>query len=98
MARPECLDCGMDTRQAGEYYMLRPDVWLTAHPDGTGMLCVGCVEQRLGRRLERPDFVDCAINGLPTTTRSKRLKDRLSGPGDLQDTNTLSSFAFYLGE
>ena len=41
-----------------------------------GMLCLGCLEQRLGRLLERDDFSDAPINYYPAI--SDRFKIRLS--------------------
>jgi hypothetical protein len=46
-----CLDCGVNTGTIGEYYILRDEVWLAAVPRRHGMLCLGCVEARLHRRL-----------------------------------------------
>jgi hypothetical protein len=52
-ARFRCDACDQSCQH--EYYMLRDDVWREAK--GTdGMLCIGCVEQRLGRELTRADF------------------------------------------
>ena len=42
-------------------------------------LCIGCVEQRLGRMLNYTDFSDAPINNLNfPTERSKRLWNRLT--------------------
>ena len=51
-----CIDCGIDTDKIGEYYMLRDEVWNAAVPEERGMLCIGCVEARLHRRLTSADF------------------------------------------
>jgi hypothetical protein len=50
--RLHCLDCGVNTAEIGEYYMLRDELWAATGvaPDGW-MLCVACAEKRLGRRL-----------------------------------------------
>jgi hypothetical protein len=71
-----CLDCGVNTAAIGEYYMLHKQVWLEANPDDAGMLCVGRVEERLGRRLEPDDFTLASINDEPV---SKRLRSRVRG-------------------
>jgi hypothetical protein len=73
------LDCGTDTIEAGEYYILRDDVWLSTglKQDG-GMLCIGCVESRLGRRLNRADFTSAGINMQPNAWRSARFNKRLA--------------------
>lgn len=43
----------------------------------SGMLCIGCLETRLGRTLERDDFIDFPINTDWEDYRSERLQDRL---------------------
>ena len=57
-----CLDCGVNTDEIGEYYMLTNEVWKEAVPDLVGMLCINCVELRLGRQLWPEDFMDSPIN------------------------------------
>ncbi len=58
-----CMDCGKDTYQSREYYMLRNDVWRRICPDDyKGMLCLVCVEKRLGRALVLSDFPYWNIN------------------------------------
>jgi hypothetical protein len=67
-----CVDCHVDTLEAGEFYMVRDDVWpLDARG---GMLCVGCLEERIGRRLTPADFTDAPINRLGRN--STRLRAR----------------------
>lgn len=56
--RLDCLDCGIDTYVIGEYpYHLRDELWHAVVPGGRGMLCLGCLEVRLGRPLRQKDFV-----------------------------------------
>lgn len=75
----KCMDCGKDTQQIGEYYMLHNQVWYTiaAKTCGRGMLCLGCVESRLGRPLVSADFK----RGVPINEgffpRSDRFLDRI---------------------
>jgi hypothetical protein len=77
-----CLDCNVHTKKIGEYYCLQKDVWysVTAEHGGTGMLCLGCLEERLGRILTSDDFVP----GIPINEnddhvrRSDRFLNRLS--------------------
>ena len=71
-----CLDCGIDTMATDEYYMVLDDVWLKGVPDGQGMLCIGCLEKRLGRQLVASDFIAAPIN-LGFFPRSRRFLDRL---------------------
>jgi hypothetical protein len=53
---PICIDCGIDTEQIEEHYMVHDNLWCTGNPAERGMLCIGCFEKRLGRRLCREDF------------------------------------------
>jgi hypothetical protein len=77
-----CADCGVDTVDIGEYYMLHDEVWsatgMPTEPDLRSYLCVGCVEGRLGRILSRADFTDAPLNTTwPPANRSGRLINRL---------------------
>lgn len=76
-----CYDCGHDTQMMHEYYMLHNDVWWLA-TRGTPylsefMLCIGCVEKRLGRKLHKLDFSMAPINHKNEIKRSLLLKSRL---------------------
>jgi hypothetical protein len=55
--RWHCLDCGFDTIKFGHYSMVRDDVWAASgcSPHG-GMLCLYCLQKRLGRPLKFADF------------------------------------------
>lgn len=79
LARFNCLDCGVSTLENGEYYMVTDEVWLeeVAAID-SGMLCIGCLEERLGRRLTKDDFILAPINDGWLFDQSPRLQDRLS--------------------
>jgi len=76
-----CQDCGHDTYMMGELYMLQFYLWddMLERTGWAHMLCIGCVEERLGRRLERSDFINCPLNfELRYTKRqSLRLRSRL---------------------
>lgn len=72
-----CLDCGVDTREVDEYYMTHDPLWLQANPQDDGMLCIGCLESRIGRKLNRNDFTNVPIN-LPDETTSERFLNRLA--------------------
>ncbi len=54
----ECMDCGVNTFKTDEYYMVRRPLWLEATYDegGNGMLCISCLENRIGRKLKKEDF------------------------------------------
>ena len=71
-----CTDCSFDTLRKGEYYMLNDPLW-ESYGCGDGMLCIGCMEKRMGRRLNREDFAPVPINA-NTPRQSKRLQKRLS--------------------
>ena len=57
-----CLDCDVNTALNNEYYMLESEVWKEAIPDLWGMLCLNCVELRLGRQLWPEDFTEAPLN------------------------------------
>jgi hypothetical protein len=73
-----CTDCGYDTF-GNEYYMVRNDVWERAlgHKEDGVVLCIGCLEKRIGRTLTRWDFTDCPLNTMSDWPRSARLRSRL---------------------
>lgn len=58
-----CVDCGINTIEIGEYYMVSDACWRRAgmKPHG-GFLCIGCLEERLGERLKSINFKDCPLN------------------------------------
>jgi len=70
-----CLDCGVDTGKIGEHYFIKTEIWLSAVNSIKGMLCIGCLENRLGRVLKAEDFTTCYLN--KGGTRSQRLIDRM---------------------
>ena len=71
-----CVDCSVNTCGIDEYYMVRDSVWRAARmkPAG-GMLCIGCLEKRLGRMLCPGDFTSCSLNREPQ--QSERLQRRI---------------------
>jgi hypothetical protein len=89
-----CRDCGMETLPVdwgyrAEYYMVKNEIWDTVGP-GWGYLCVGCLESRMGRKLNADDFIDAPVNdlGIADTQRfawsyrTPRLKSRLANHGE----------------
>jgi hypothetical protein len=78
----EAVNAGRAIRQRvdkrSEIYCTTPTVWAAASLGGhEGCLCVGCLEKRLGRTLNREDFIlGHPFNG-PQWPRTKRLKDRI---------------------
>lgn len=72
-----CLDCKADTGKMGEFYYIHLPLWLVAVGSIDGMLCIGCLEKRLGRKLTRSDFTDASINNPQYGIKSVRLMERL---------------------
>ena len=73
-----CLDCGIDTGKIGEHYMLIDSVWYQVHTSNKGMLCIGCLEIRLRRKLTKLDFNTSHVNAiLPAKIYSARLLNRM---------------------
>jgi hypothetical protein len=74
-----CVDCKVDTLIIGEYYMLHHSVWEdTGLGIYDGMLCILCVEKRIGRQLNSEDFSNLPINTQPILFRSQLLLERMS--------------------
>lgn len=76
-----CLDCQVNTSDINEYYMVHNHIWNRIVPEGSGMLCIGCLETRLGRELNFGDFTDALINhpdGAFLKPHSERLYHRLT--------------------
>lgn len=78
----DCVLCGVDTGEIGEYYMTTDKIW-RRHGPAHGCLCIGCLEQRMGRKLRRSDFKDVPLNTEPDWSRSGRLLDRLGLPAEV---------------
>lgn len=74
-----CLDCKVDTRKLYEHYYLKLRIWQRVHSSEAGMLCIGCVERRLGRVLTPEDFTDAWINDPKRNAMSLRLLTRITG-------------------
>jgi hypothetical protein len=55
--RVSCVDCQRNTAEIGHWYMLHDHVWAgTGLGPEDGVLCLGCLQQRLGRWLRYTDF------------------------------------------
>lgn len=72
-----CLDCGEDTGKMNEHYFIHTETWLSVVGSTVGMLCVSCLETRLGRKLVASDFPCVTINHPKHGAKSKKLLDRL---------------------
>jgi hypothetical protein len=91
--RAWCGGCGVDTSWdgLGEWYTVKNAIWervwpetsngkLISKPNGPRhFLCIGCLEERLGRTLTSDDFEEGNILNRPQRGQSKRLRDRLKG-------------------
>ena len=74
-----CLDCPVDTGKIHEHYFIQTDTWMSVVGSKIGMLCVACLENRLGRQLNRADFPDVTINNPKYEAKSQRLMERMNG-------------------
>lgn len=77
-----CMDCSENTSELREFYMLNDEIWLRAVPGRLGMLCIDCVEARLGRRLRPDDFDSQWMPEIIGRNWSKRLVARIFGLED----------------
>jgi len=82
--KPECFMCrlcGHDVRAMAELYMVWDDLWNeVTWPNSAGMLCIGCFEDLLGRKLTGADFTPAPLNdigGIYHAYPSLRMRDRL---------------------
>jgi hypothetical protein len=74
----DCLDCNRSTLELREYYMVQFVLWDQVHPENKGMLCIECLEKRLGRKLTSTDFTECPLNEINKTDSSLLLMTRLA--------------------
>jgi hypothetical protein len=72
-----CRECGINTMTLGEFYMVHDSVWPLEKD--AGLLCIGCLEERIGRRLVPSDFTACPLN---RDRQSPRLRSRY---GEVRD-------------
>ena len=88
-ARFECEGCGRSCRD--EYYMLRSELWQKVCRFND-TLCIGCVEDRLGRKLVPTDFnLEDTHNLIKLWPPARRLKERL-GVGWYKHRNRVLAF------
>jgi hypothetical protein len=86
-ARFECEACGRFCRD--EYYMLRTELWRKVC-QSNNILCIGCVEDRLGRKLVPTDFnVEETFASAMQFPPCRRLKQRLGISWDKRLTRVL---------
>ena len=64
IARWKCKDCGKDCQKDNrDYYMIQHELW-DKYGVGDGMLCMNCIETRLGRKLTAEDILPCFLTGI----------------------------------
>jgi len=71
-----CVECGVNTLEIFEYYMLKNDIWALAKVK-EGMLCIRCFETKANITLSRDHFIDYPIN-TGSFIRSELLQKRIS--------------------
>lgn len=76
-----CADCRRDVRPGvgiDEQFMVQNELWaLATEARPADFLCVGCIENRIGRRLRRHDFTGAPLNF--DIGKSDRLHRRIWG-------------------
>lgn len=56
-----CVDCGKDTWiDDKDYYMVTFELW-EKHGVGQNMLCMDCMETRIGHKLRKEDILPCIL-------------------------------------
>lgn len=78
----DCSDCGTNTRS--EYYMVWDHIWEVYGADP--FLCIGCLEDRMGRELWGGDFTHYPVNNVNQWDKSDRLVDRLERATPMEGT------------
>lgn len=88
-----CVDCGLGCTTAGEWYMVKDEVWEQAWTGGWRspwhllpgqmVLCIGCLEKRLGRTLCASDFTEAMVNSPDKEGISDRMRARLTATESL---------------
>lgn len=76
-----CQDCSKITI-GDDYYMIQHDLWRQVHPNYVGMLCLTCLQTRLGRSLVKSDFIHAPVNDM-----NRRVAALRQSPLGLMDTN-----------
>lgn len=71
-----CSFCNSST--SNEYYMVKDEIWNVTGfgQEDNKLCCIRCLEEKLGRKLNKNDFTDAPCN--KENTNTGRLKERLS--------------------
>ena len=60
-----CQCCSKDTwEEEKDYYMLKDHIWKKIASDPDGMMCMDCVEEKLGHKLTADDILICPLTEL----------------------------------
>ena len=98
MIDSHCTDCAKDAfANPIDYYMVTDLLW-RKHGVGDGMLCMGCFEKRLGRKLAAVDIKICPLTTYynPYTIRLLTEAGVIDGPIFEIDANgELSNYTSY---
>ena len=79
-----CADCGVGTFTLDEWYIVKDPIWSQAWAGrlkpwhalrGQQILCIGCLEARIGRTLMACDFTDAPVNDPDRFVMSERLRE-----------------------
>lgn len=76
-----CDDCGLLTAPDDgphEWYTVLDSIWEASGMGPEGILCIRCLEARLGRTLVKCDFMDAVLNRPGYGWQSELLLARLS--------------------
>ena len=58
----KCMDCKKDClKNEKDYYMIQHDLWLKLVGSHNGMLCMDCLETRLGHKLRKEEILPCPL-------------------------------------
>jgi hypothetical protein len=86
ISRMKCIDCGMNTVEAGDWYMCPHEIWIGELGLGKAdKLCFDCLEERLERPL-RPYFFR---PGLSSPLNRLKLQDRRPVPTGLTKSSMM---------
>jgi hypothetical protein len=84
-----CEGCRRCCHELGEWFMLMDHLWRIVAGEGE-VLCVGCVEARLGRELKLADFAQVPVN--MEEGQSDHLRDRFEQvPPPAADSSTTAA-------
>jgi hypothetical protein len=76
----QCFSCDVDAFDLGEDYYVHDELWRTYGVEG--MLCIGCLETRMGRKLTPDDFKPGQDKRDDWRPMSDRMRDRLGLPAE----------------